>query len=187
MTIESIVNQALDRIGYKKHLGNIWDGSPPARIALNAWGDTRDTLFTMLQPDWSRWDDPLTPSKTAPPWYDEQTPWDSDLHPDMPWRFEYALPELCLVPLALKPRPAYLPVWRPRPMRWRIKAEGGAYTMLGNDPAPVMTSVHSVHDVDLWHNDFIEAMVETLAKRLAPLTGGPAKEPERKGDANDAR
>ena len=35
MTIESIVNQALDRIGYKRHLGNIWDGSPAARIALD--------------------------------------------------------------------------------------------------------------------------------------------------------
>lgn len=185
MTIEAIVNQALDRIGYKRHIGTIWDGSAAARVALNTWGDTRDTLLTMLKPDWSLWDDALVPSKIAPPWYDEQRPWDATTDPDMPWRYEYPLADDCLVPLTLKPRADYLAIWRPRPMRFRVKAAAGVLTMLGNDPAPVMTCVHSVHDTALWHNDFVEAMVQTLAKKFQPLMGHPAKEEQ--GDGNKPR
>lgn len=185
MTVESIVNQALDVIGYKRHLGSIWDGSAAARIALDAWGDTRDTLFTMLKPDWAVWDDPLVPSKTAPPWYDEQTPWTTE-YPDLPWRYEYPAPEDCLVPLALKPRPTWTTVWRPRPMRWRTKAADGVYTLLGDDPAPILTCVHRVNTVDLWEADFTQAMVEILAKKFAQaLAPGAVK--EERGDGRDRR
>src|SRR6185436_12851582 len=74
------------------------------------------------------------------PWYDDVNPW-TPAYPDLPWRYEYPLPALCLVPLAVKPRPAYLPVWRPRPMRFRAKTASGVYTLLGDDPAPILTSV----------------------------------------------
>ena len=188
MSIESIVNQALDLIGYKRHLGNLWDGSPAARMALNVWGDTRDTLFMVTRPDFSIWDDALVPAKTAPPWYDDIRLWSYETDPDMPWRYEYELPELCLVPLTIKPRPHYLPVWRPLPMRFRIKGSfDSKYILLGDDPAPVLTCVHSVHDTDLWHNDFTEAMARALAKKMQHLMPGAAKESEGKADANNAR
>jgi hypothetical protein len=181
MSIESIVNQALDRIGYKRHIGNIWDGSAAARVALDCWGDTRDTLFTMLKPEWAIWDDELTWSKAAPAWYDDVNPWTS-AYPDLPWRYEYPLPDLCLVPLALKPRPAYLPVWRPRPLRFRAKTAAGVYTLLGDEAAPILTSVHSVHDPSLWDNPFIEAVVETLAKKFArSLAPGAVQSEQQQG------
>jgi len=185
MTIEGIVNQALDRIGYRKHLGNLWDGSAAARVALDCWGDTRDALFTVLRPEWAIWDDELIWSKAAPPWYDDVTPWTPD-YPDLPWRYEYPLPELCLVPVAIKPRPAYLPVWRLRPMRFRAKTASGVYTLLGDDPAPILTSVHSVHDPAVWDNPFIEAVVETLAKKFArSLAPGSVPEQQQGGQHAD--
>jgi len=186
MTIEAICNQALDLIGYKRHIGSVWDGSPAARVALNAWGDTRDTLLMAMRPDFSIWDDPLTPWKTAPPYYDDIRVWTSDTDPDLPWRYEYILPTDCLVPLAIKPRPHYLPIWRPLPMRFRVKDAHGTSVLLGDDPAPILTSVHSVIAVDLWHNDFIEGMVRVLANKFAPALVHGAVEKE-KSDADNPR
>jgi hypothetical protein len=40
MTIESICNQALDVIGYARHIGNIYEGSKAARVALDLYGQT---------------------------------------------------------------------------------------------------------------------------------------------------
>jgi hypothetical protein len=174
MTIDAVCNQALDTIGYKRHVGSIWDGSPAARVLLDAYQTTRDALFTALRPDWSVWDDPLVPSKSAPPYYDEQTVW-TQAYPDLPWRYEYPLPALCLVPLAIKPRTSSVPVWRPRAMPFRVKAASGAYTMLGNDPSPILTCVHSVHETAVWGDDFTAAVVDALSKRIArALVGGAA-------------
>jgi hypothetical protein len=169
MSIEAICNAALDTIGYKRHIGSVWEGTPAARALLDTWGDTRDTLLSAMKPDWSIWDDALTAIKTAPPYYDEQNLWTS-AYPDVPWQYEYGLPELCLVPLSLKKRPDYLTIYRPRPMRFRVKANG-AYTLLGNDPAPLLTCVHSVRDTGLWPEDFRLTMVEALSKKVAPLVG----------------
>jgi hypothetical protein len=169
MSIEAICNQALDTIGYKRHIGSIWDGTPAARVLLDAWGDTRDALISGLRPDWSTWDDELLAIKVAPSYYDEQNPW-TPAYPDLPWRYEYGLPDLCLVPLALKSRPTYLTIYRPRPMRFRVKAKD-TYTLLGDDPAPILTCVHSVRDTELWPEDFRGVMVAALSKRVAPLVG----------------
>ena len=67
MSIESIVNQALDRIGYKRHIGNIWDGTVAARVALDAWAETRDALLVRTKPEWARDDIALEVLKSAPP------------------------------------------------------------------------------------------------------------------------
>jgi hypothetical protein len=50
MSIEGICNQALDLIGEKRHIGNIYEGSSVARVALNAWGQTRDDLLQQMHP-----------------------------------------------------------------------------------------------------------------------------------------
>ena len=170
MMPEDIVNNALEVIGHEHRIASFWDGSPEAVVARDMWAQVRDAQLSALQPDWARWDDPLTPSKTAPAYYHEQLEWTTE-YPDMPWRYEYALPDDCLVPLAIKPRPSYLPVWRPRAMRFRVKTSAGIYTLLGDDPKPVLTCIHSVPDTRIWHNDFIDEMTETLAKRLAGLFG----------------
>jgi len=187
MSIELICNQALDAIGHKRHIDSIWEGTPEARIALNTWSDTRDALLMIVRPDFSVWDDPLQVFKAAPPYYDDIRLWTPD-DPDLPWRYEYKLPDSCLVPLAIKPRPSYLPVWRPHWARFRIKGSQSAadYVLLGDDPAPVLTCVHSVVDVRVWHNDFIEQMVRTLAKKFQVVLGEgpPAKE---KADGDNTR
>jgi hypothetical protein len=185
-----VVNNALQLAGAEERISSFYDGSPFALAARDMWGHVRDRLFTALRPDWSVWDDALTASKTAPPYYDEQTPW-TQAYPDLPWRYEYPLPALCLVPLAIKPRPAYVPVWRPRAMRFQVRAAGGVYSLLGDNPSPILTCVHSVHDTELWADDFTAAMVDALSKRIArpapverrPTGSGAAAEPDGQGGA----
>jgi hypothetical protein len=185
-TVEAVCNQALDAIGYQRHITSVWDGTRAARIALNAWGDTRDTLFMAMRPDFAIWDDPLVPSKTAPPYYDDVRVWTPTTDPDLPWKYEYQLPANCLVPLVIKPRPSYLTVWRPRQSRYRIKGTiENKHVLLGDDPAPVLTCVHSVPAVPVWENDFIEAMVRVLAQKFQVGLGEGPPPKEEKADANN--
>jgi hypothetical protein len=45
MTVENICNQALDVIGYARHIGNIYEGSKAARVALDLYVQTRDEVL----------------------------------------------------------------------------------------------------------------------------------------------
>jgi len=185
MSPEDIVNNALELIGHPTRIGSFFDGSPEAVVARDMWAETRDALLVRTQPDWAREDVPLEVIKSAPPYYDEQTPWVAGKYPDMPWLYEYAQPEVCLVPLALKPRAHTLPIWRPHAMRFRVKTgQDQTYVLLGNDPAPILTCIVHTNNPDIWYEDFIELMTVTLAKKLERLF---APIPERKRpDANDA-
>jgi|GraSoiStandDraft_4_1057263.scaffolds.fasta_scaffold85381_3 hypothetical protein len=184
MKPEDIVNQALEIIGHEQRIGSFWDGSPEAVVARDMWSETRDALLVRTQPEWAREDVPLMVSKTAPAYYDEQTPWEPALYPDMPWLYEYAQPEECLVPLALKPRAHTMPIWRPRAMRFRVKTgTNQTYVLLGNDPAPILTCIVHTHDPAIWYEDFIELMVMALSKKLERRFAPHPQ--ERKPDANN--
>lgn len=185
MTIETICNQALDVIGYKRHIGSVWDGTKAARVALDAWAETRDALLTTVQPEWAKKDIGLTPSKTAPSdGYDTVTVW-TTTYPDIPWLYEYTAPADCLVPLTLKPRIHTIPAWRPRFLRFRAKMTSTNYVILGNVPDPVLTYIWRVTNVTLWHEDFVELMIEALSRKFArALIGAPPQ--QEKSDANAA-
>lgn len=186
MTIEAICNQALDVIGYKKHIGSVWEGTKAARVALNAWAETRDALLTTVQPDWAKKDLGLTATRIAPAGgYDSVTRWDITTHPDMPWLFEYAVPTDCIVPLTLKPRTHTFPAWRPRFLRFRAKMNSdGFYVILANEPDPVLIYIWRVTDVDLWHEDFTELMIESLSRKFVrALVGAQPQQEKKNADA----
>lgn len=189
MTVETVCNQALDLIGYKRHIGSLYEGTRAARVVLDVWSLTRDALFSNLQPGWARADAALTLIASAPPYYDMPQQW-NPTYPDMPWLFEYDAPADCLVPLQIKPRMVLLPVWRPRPISFRAKRNGytQTYTILTNQPEAVLTYIRSVHDPDTWDDDFTEAMIMTLAKKLQPqLAPQPQRPaPKEQGDGRNA-
>lgn len=176
MAPEDIVNNALEAIGHQNRISSFFDGSQEAIIARDMWGTVRDLMLTKIQPDWARKEIGLTVTKTAPEFgYDDFTPW-TTAYPDLPWTYEYANPVDCLQPLALHSRIHTLWVWRPRPMRFRIKPNdaGTDYAILGNDPAPILTYVAKVPNTELWHEDFITIVIEAMARRLTPLFGSKA-------------
>lgn len=185
MTIESVCNQALDLIGYKRHIGNIWDGTRAARIALNAWAVTRDGLFIAMRPEWARNDMALTLLREAPANGYTDVDWNSIDYPDLPWLYEYDLPDDYLLCLQIKPRIVFLPDWRPRPNTFRVKKRlNGNDTVLTNVPTAILTYIYQVLDPAFWHDDFTELMVRALASKFeAGLAERPAPRERENADA----
>lgn len=187
-TIEGICNQALDLIGYPRHIGNIYDGTKAARVALDAWAETRDALLSTVQPDWARTDTTLVELRAAPTGaYGPGTPW-TTAYPPIPWLYEYAAPDDCLVPLMVKVPPTSLPVWRPRAIPFRANTDvDGLYTILANESPTILTCIKSVFDPNVWHEDFTEMVVQALARKFQVSLGKhmPQHQQEQK-DANAA-
>jgi len=168
-TIEGIVNQALDIVGYPSHIGNIYEGSKASIIALNLWGTTRDALFTAAQPIWAKRDLRLVLLKSAPNinngWADYSSGlWDSS-YPTLPWLYEYEYPTDCLLPLQIKVQTNFVPVYRPRPRSYRVSFDSQK-VILTNTPDAILSYIAAVLDPDDWYDDFAEAMVEAVAKKM---------------------
>lgn len=186
-SIESIVNQAFDVIGFKRHIGNILEGSTHARIALNAWGQTRDNLLQKMRPDWSHKDAVLTLLKSAPAGGYAGVIW-SSTYPEIPWLYEYQEPTDCVEPLQIKTTPLNVPIWRPRAVPFRVvyDAPSDNRNLLCNEPNAILVYVAQVFDPSDWHNDFIDAMIATLAEKFKIELGDKSMMRE-KQDANAAR
>lgn len=186
LTIESICNQALDLIGFPRHIGNIYEGSKAGRIALDSWGEARDMALSMTQPSWARHDAPLDLLKSAPEYgYDAGTPW-TNAYPPIPWLFEYDTPDDCIVPLALKPQ-LYLPIYRPRFIPFRSQNDAASnYTLLTNINPAILTYIKRVLDPNQWDLDFVELMIQGLAKRFQAGLGKspPPRQPQQQEGQN---
>lgn len=188
MTIEGVCNQALDLIGYKRHITSVWDGSKAARIALNTWSETRDALLATQQPRWAKRDTVLVLLRQAPS--DFGAGWSTAV-PDIPWLYEYDTPEDCLVPLTIKAVPMILPVWRPRPVSFRAKRNSvdQKYTILTNQADAILTCIYSVRDPDLWEPEFTEMVIRGLAQKFNVGLGErpmPRQQQQEQPDANAA-
>jgi len=178
-TIENIVNQALDLIGYADHVGNIYEGSKASVIALGAWGHTRDMLLMTAQPTWAKKDIQLTLLKTAPNIVNGMAnylaPWDPAANPELPWLYQYAYPADCLLPLQIKLTPVLLPIWRPRakPFRPAFDAITQNHVILANVAAAILIYVAQILDPNDWYQDFTELMIQALAKKFETELGRP--------------
>lgn len=166
-TIESVCNQALDVIGYPRHIGNIYDGTKAAIIALNAWGQTRDSALAMRNPEWARKDGVLSLSKSAPNIVNGTASYPgawSTAYPPIPWLYEYLWPADCVRPLQIKSTPANVPIWRPRPNQQRWLIDTNAMTVLTNEADAILTYIFAVLDPNIWYQDFTDQMVAEMAK-----------------------
>jgi hypothetical protein len=183
---EDVVNEALNAIGVKRRIADIYEGSPAARAALEVYGQTRDEILRGQDWPFARGAGiALTLLKGPPPagGYNPIQPW-SAIYPAPPWLYEYAYPSDCLDLLAIQGAPASLPVLDPRPVAWRID----------NDLAPVVSGQSAagppqrviltnewgamgvyrrrVTNPLLWEPLFTATLIEALGSKLAlRLTG----------------
>jgi hypothetical protein len=171
-TIEGICNQALDVIGYTRHIGNIYEGTKAARIALNLWKQTRDALLSSTAPDWAKIDASLTLLKSAPGINNGMADyiginW-SSTYPPIPWLYEYQYPADCVNPLQIKSTPGFLPVWRPRirPFRTNFREWNAEHPHQRAERHLIY--ITQVLDPNDWQEEFQELMVMTLAKKFEP-------------------
>lgn len=175
MSIETIVNNALDLIGYPRHIGNIFEGSAAARVALDYWAQTRDTLLQQAAPDWATKNAPLVLLKSAPNIQGTAAdyagnPWSPSTNPPLPWLYEYTAPADMIEPLQIKGQTIFLPEWRPRANSFRHVVTD-TETILTNVPNAILVYIYRAIDVDLWQPDFQTLMIQTLAQRMAPEFG----------------
>lgn len=169
--IETICNEALDLIGYKRHIGNIYEGTLAARVALNAWAETRDEILIMQPWYFARTYKPLV---------------SSDLPPQSPWRFEYIYPDDCVKLLMVKP--LSVPV-DSQPIRW-LERFDTKRTILANINNAVGVYTGRVLDPNTWPADYTEVLVQMLARKFASNFGQEEMHDSRrrrKSGADDSR
>jgi hypothetical protein len=197
-TIENVVNQALDIVGYSDHIGNIYEGSKASLIALNSWGHTRDMLLMTAQPVWAKKDTVLTLLKSAPNITNGMAnylaAWDATQNPEIPWLYQYAYPVDALLPLQIKLTPTFLPIWRPRakPFRPAFDVVTSNHVILCNEANAILIYIAQILDPNDWYQDFTELMIQALAKKFEtelgrPLPQRPQRQQQQQEEAGGAQ
>jgi hypothetical protein len=157
MTVETICNQALDVIGYGRHIGNIYDGSKAARVALDLYGQTRDEVLA------------------SQPWYfarSELTLAATGTTPAGPWPFEFTYPANAVRLWFVKP--TVIPV-DPIPVRWLESYD----TALGGTKRSILTTfspaigvfTRRVTDPGSFPPEFTFTLIVALSKKMRASLG----------------
>jgi hypothetical protein len=163
-TIENVVNQALDVIGYSDHIGNIYEGSKASIIALNTFGQTRDEALA-LQPWYFARSEALLPAV-------------SSAQPYPPWAYEFLYPPDAIRLLMLAPSLPTAPVqFDPAPVRWREYYDRNLSppqrTILATfSPAWAVYTIRVI-DTSQWPPEFIATVIQLLAKKFETELGRP--------------
>lgn len=150
MTIEAICNQALDLIGYKRHIGYIYEGTLAARIALDVWGTTRDTLLVAREWDFALYQGTLANTGLVPMNY---------------WAAEYYWPADALAIRAVYP--IFKPT-DPAPVRFDLDYDTRLSTnvILSTEAAAYALYTGRTLDPTKWRPEFVSLFVETLAREF---------------------
>jgi hypothetical protein len=188
-TPEDLVNVALARIGYKRRIDSIYEGSPAADAALDIYGQTRDAM--LRENDWGFAERNLVLGqlKMAPLTGYIPNAWTSQ-YPPLPWIFEYAYPFDCLKVRAVKATPFLVPNFDPQPNIFEVANDLSltppAKVILCNVPNAVLTYTGQVTDLTTWEADAIEAFAAEIGRRLAPVLLDPNAEKLAAQDAAQA-
>lgn len=183
ITVESIWNQALDRVGYPRPVQFVYEGSRASVVLLHNYWQVRDALLERVRPDWAIADRVLTLLRSAPQEF--TAPWSATL-PPLGFAYEYAMPTDALDVISVgSGTPRYTPEWRPKPQsNFRLYSPpGGITTIASNTPDAVALCLLRVTAPDYWDSSFLELVIRGLAERIGPLLPQP---PRSNGNANDA-
>lgn len=158
------MNMALRRLGNEVPISSIFEGSKASRAGLEVYGQTRDDLLCERDWEFARRDVAAsTNGQTA----------------IAPWLYEYAWPSDCLKLRYIMPAaPGTFPVYDPRPQQftWFNDQRLGtpARAILANISPATLIYTGQITDPSTWLPDFVEALVEGLARRLAVAITGSA-------------
>ena len=172
---EGIVNLALGRIKYPMRIGSIWEGSKAAKAALDIYGQTRDELLRTADWGFSRRDIALTLLKQAPSGgYIPPVTWNPATNPPLPYRYEYQYPSDSLRIRSIRVTDLFLINYDPRDNRFTVTNDDNyspaQKTILCNvGPSVVASYSGRITDPTTMDADFVEALAEALARRLAPV------------------
>jgi hypothetical protein len=167
LAVEDILNAALRRCSYPTPIGNIYEGSRASRVALDFYGQVRDSLFGEF--DWSFIQQEVdlgAPIKTAPPSGYGITPWNPVNNPPPPWIYEFAYPANCIRVRSVRPLPLFIPEPMPRVNIFQAiyDAQLAARVIVTNLSRPLAIISARVTDPTEWQDqNFIDSLIERLA------------------------
>lgn len=159
ISVEDVVNEALLAVGWRRLIGDIYEGSPASRAALEVYGRTRDEL--LAQGDWpfARREVALGTNGQTPP---------------SPWTSEYAYPSDCLRVRTVRPGPLTGGSREndPRPVLYSVwndhRANPSARAILCAESDAVLVYTGKVTNPAVWEPGFLMALIAELAKKLTP-------------------
>lgn len=181
-TVEQLCNQALLNAGHpERRIGDIFEGTPEAKVALELYGQTRDDLQRAQDWSFNRRTLTLTLLKGPPPpgGYSPLQPW-TPVYPFPGFLFEYAYPADCLDLGAVVPMPDIIADLDPIPAKFRVDNDevpvvsGNPPVATGPQAKVILTNVNQamgvyraqVTDPTLWTPDFTQMLVDALAQRF---------------------
>lgn len=181
--VEGIINQALRGTGLRFRIADIYEGSPPARAALEIYGQSRDELLRAQDWPFARSGPVALALLKGPPppgGYYPGNPW-TMIFPAQPWLYEYGYPSDCLDLLAILKPAMSLPQLDPRAQTWRVDndlmpivsgspptASGPAQkVILANAKGALAIYRRRVTNPALWEPGFTATLIESLARKLA--------------------
>lgn len=157
-----IINDALKRIGRKIRVGSMWEGSEPAKMALDIYAQTRDDL--LRDSDWG---------------FSEATVVASASGATVPaqWSYSYAYPSDCVRVRALYAATYLANQNNPLPVNWRVSnavvSGSNVQVVLTNMANASLVYSKRVTDPKAWDAGFTEALCAALGERLAPVLSSP--------------
>ena len=160
MSIESVVNQSLDLIGYKRHVGSVWDGTPAARVALNAFAEVRDEVLAVRPWLFARSFHTLVATGQLAFGMTAYT------------RPPNAIVVLDVYPIGFDPLD-------PEPARWLETYIDGERLIVSPFTDAGAASTDRVLDTADWPPDYTEAVIRTLAHRFQRLLPAVAAKEEK--------
>lgn len=170
-----LVNLALNRIGYQRRVGSLYDGSDAANAALTVYAQTRDEM--LREGEWGFCRRTVTPTllKSAPLNYFD-TPWNPATNPPWPWRYSYAYPGDCLKVRSVNPPRGFLVAMAPEPLLFDVLNDNGstppARVICCNVSDMVLIYTGQVTDPSQWPPDFVDAFAGELGNKIKPMLVG---------------
>ncbi len=153
-SVEQVVNEALDRIGFPEYIGNIYEGTKQARIALDLYGQVRSSL--LRGGDWQFAEviaSAVLSGQSAP----------------FPWTVEYTYPATCLKLRNLFNATYQTDPNNPLPIHWTIANNPNIPGKVIWTGAASATLVYTqdVTDPGQWEPLFADLVIGELGKRMA--------------------
>lgn len=153
---EEVCNLALRSIGYPNPVGDIYEGSPQAQVALQFYAQTRDALLRSQDWPFARRDAALALAGQSAP---------------APWLYEYTWPSDCLRLQYVAPSLTAGPVLTVQPQRFTLfndaRLSPPAKTILANISPAIAIYIGQVVEIPQWEPKFVDALVSALARRFS--------------------
>jgi hypothetical protein len=153
-----VINLSLVMLGHPGRVGNLYDGSMPAKKALDIYAETRDEVLRVK--DWAFALRQVAGVTTSP------------LTTVSGWAYSWNYPSDCLRVRSVAPLTIAAADYDPQPVLWTIfndQTQSPPTKVILSQITPVKINyVGQITDMTTWEPLFVNALVQALCAKLGP-------------------